>query len=76
MTLNLEQMAIDQASGRPPREVLEIYDYDTETTTPSVRTVILIIIVNRLLRAMPHDTMRRLSGVAALYHIYERLCIG
>ncbi|XP_026322829.1 transcription-associated protein 1 isoform X2 [Hyposmocoma kahamanoa] len=35
MTLNLEQMAIDQASGRPPREVLEIYDYDTETTTPS-----------------------------------------
>ncbi|XP_030041101.2 transcription-associated protein 1 isoform X2 [Manduca sexta] len=35
MTLNLEQMAIDQASGRVPREPLDIYDYDVETTTPT-----------------------------------------
>ncbi|CAH2988559.1 unnamed protein product [Chilo suppressalis] len=35
MTLNLEQMAIDQASGRAQREPLEIYDYDIETTTPT-----------------------------------------
>ncbi|XP_049868860.1 transcription-associated protein 1 isoform X2 [Pectinophora gossypiella] len=35
MTLNLEQMAIDQAAGRTPRDQLEIYDYDTETTTPT-----------------------------------------
>ncbi|XP_073941495.1 transcription-associated protein Nipped-A isoform X1 [Choristoneura fumiferana] len=32
MTLNLEQMAIDQACGRAPKE-LDIYDYDVETTT-------------------------------------------
>lgn len=36
MTLNLEQMAIDQASGRTNREQLEIYDYDVETTNPTV----------------------------------------
>lgn len=36
MTLNLEQMAIEQAAGRAPRESLEIYDYDMETTTPTV----------------------------------------
>lgn len=36
MTLNLEQMAIDQASGRAPREPIEIYDYEIETTTPTV----------------------------------------
>ncbi|XP_022821038.1 transformation/transcription domain-associated protein isoform X3 [Spodoptera litura] len=35
MTLNLEQMAIDQASGRTQREALDIYDYDVETTTPT-----------------------------------------
>ncbi|XP_038211764.1 transcription-associated protein 1 isoform X1 [Zerene cesonia] len=35
MTLNLEQMAIDQAAGKPIRDALEIYDYDVETTTPS-----------------------------------------
>ncbi|KAH9644539.1 hypothetical protein HF086_002340 [Spodoptera exigua] len=35
MTLNLEQMAIDQASGRSQREALDIYDYDVETTTPT-----------------------------------------
>ncbi|XP_050675423.1 transcription-associated protein 1 [Leptidea sinapis] len=35
MTLNLEQMAIDQAAGRPTRDALEIYDYDVETTLPS-----------------------------------------
>ncbi|XP_052746122.1 transcription-associated protein 1 isoform X5 [Bicyclus anynana] len=35
MTLNLEQMAIDQASGRTSRETLEIYDYDVETTPPT-----------------------------------------
>ncbi|XP_046961593.1 transcription-associated protein 1 isoform X1 [Vanessa cardui] len=35
MTLNLEQMAIDQASGRTVREALEIYDYDVESTTPT-----------------------------------------
>ena len=39
MTLNLEQMAIDQASGRAQREPLEIYDYDVETTTPTVSIV-------------------------------------
>lgn len=37
MTLNLEQMAIDEASGRVHRDPLEIYEYDTETTTPTVR---------------------------------------
>ncbi|KOB75140.1 Transformation/transcription domain-associated protein [Operophtera brumata] len=36
MTLNLEQMAVEQAAGRPPREQLDIYDYDTETTTPTL----------------------------------------
>ncbi|XP_041986434.1 transcription-associated protein 1 isoform X2 [Aricia agestis] len=35
MTLNLEQMAIDQASNRTNRDALEIYDYDAETTTPT-----------------------------------------
>ncbi|XP_068621131.1 transcription-associated protein 1 isoform X2 [Battus philenor] len=35
MTLNLEQMAIEQASGRGQREQVDIYDYDTETTTPT-----------------------------------------
>lgn len=35
MTLNLEQMAIDQASGRVPKEI-DIYDYDVETTTSTV----------------------------------------
>ncbi|KAL4715075.1 hypothetical protein ACJJTC_012122 [Scirpophaga incertulas] len=35
MTLNLEQMAIDQANGRPQRDMLEIYDYDIELTTPT-----------------------------------------
>ncbi|KAJ0181684.1 hypothetical protein K1T71_002406 [Dendrolimus kikuchii] len=35
MTLNLEQMAIEQASGRVQREPLEVYEYDTETTTPT-----------------------------------------
>lgn len=41
MTLNLEQMAIDQSNGRPPREVVEIYDYETETTTPSVGSIFI-----------------------------------
>lgn len=36
MTLNLEQMAIDQASGRTVRDVVEVYDYEVETTTPTV----------------------------------------
>ncbi|XP_047506869.1 transcription-associated protein 1 isoform X1 [Pieris napi] len=35
MTLNLEQMAIDQAAGKSSRDALEIYDYDVESTTPS-----------------------------------------
>ncbi|KAL0894581.1 hypothetical protein ABMA27_013148 [Loxostege sticticalis] len=36
MTLNLEQMAIEQAgTSRAPREPLEIYDYDVESTTPT-----------------------------------------
>lgn len=36
MTLNLEQMAIDQASGRTVRDAVEVYDYEVETTTPTV----------------------------------------
>ncbi|CAH0749160.1 unnamed protein product [Diatraea saccharalis] len=35
MTLNLEQMAIDQASGRAPPEPVEVYDYEVEATTPT-----------------------------------------
>ncbi|CAK1549719.1 unnamed protein product [Leptosia nina] len=35
MTLNMEQMAIDNASGKTSREALEIYDYEVETTTNS-----------------------------------------
>ncbi|GBP38089.1 hypothetical protein EVAR_95217_1 [Eumeta japonica] len=36
MTLNLEQMAIEQAStNRNQREMIEIYDYDNEVTTQS-----------------------------------------
>lgn len=43
MTLNLEQMAIEQTnSGRAPREPLEIYDFDVESTTPTVSISILI----------------------------------
>lgn len=42
MTLNLEQMAIDQASGRAQREQPEIYDYDVESTTPTVSTYLFI----------------------------------
>lgn len=42
MTLNLEQMAIEQAgTSRAPREPLEIYDYDVESTTPTVRITIM-----------------------------------
>ncbi|XP_028033958.1 transcription-associated protein 1 isoform X2 [Bombyx mandarina] len=35
MTLNLEQMAIEQAGGRVQRDQAEIYDYDVEVTTPT-----------------------------------------
>ncbi|XP_045458905.1 transcription-associated protein 1 [Melitaea cinxia] len=35
MTLNLEQMAIDQASGRTVKDAIEVYDYEVETTTPT-----------------------------------------
>ncbi|KPJ11920.1 Transformation/transcription domain-associated protein [Papilio machaon] len=33
MTLNLEQMAIDQAAGRAQRDQFEIYDHETESIT-------------------------------------------
>ncbi|XP_013181191.1 PREDICTED: transformation/transcription domain-associated protein [Papilio xuthus] len=33
MTLNLEQMAIDQAAGRAQRDQFEIYDHETENIT-------------------------------------------
>lgn len=41
MTLNLEQMAIDQASGRANREALDIFDYDVESTTPTVSDTLM-----------------------------------
>lgn len=43
MTLNLEQMAIDQAGSRTNREALEIYDYEVDTTTPTVSRFIYVL---------------------------------
>lgn len=57
MTLNLEQMAIDQTSSRGQRDQMEIYDYETESTTPTVCMAYDIAIVKTILY---------------LYHKYKR----